>query len=163
MSFLDKAKEFDRLDKANEAGFFYDKALRNNEGSFDDYLNASLLMFGFQDYGYSSHHKIEQKDIDQAWDKSIEYLRVSEEKFGKHAEVRFWESYYNFILLGESDIVEVSQELFTQGFEIPVIYLLPSDRLNERYIAKANSLFNKVKNLSTYKERYIKSILENCI
>ncbi len=162
MNSLELARHSDEAGEVNDAIVNYMLALNNNEPFTSyDLLNASLLFFLVQDYGFASKYDISNDLASEAWGHCLNCLSkirdVDEEVM---AEAEFWELYFPFIVLGDKAFDESARSLLKKSL-VPVIYLIlsTSDHTGE-INNKAEALLKRVSLPKVERERYIKSILD---
>lgn len=163
MSNLSKAYEYEEIDDPISAIKYYEKAFYSDEGIFEDYINAAVLLFICQDYGYSYKRKLPKEFLDQAWDLSIKFLDLANDKFGNNFEIEFWRKYFAFILLGEMSFVDECKKYLDNGVVVSCIHLLFALKDEDLYLSKCKNLvsdlYEKAKIGKTAKDKYIKSLL----
>lgn len=161
MSALAAAKEFQRQDSPIEAAQAYEAAFDTEMDalSLADYLDAALLYFVCTDFGYSSYKNLPEEFARAAYARAKLWIERALLKFGRNSEIRFWELYFAFVVLGEPPFVAECRRLVATGeTSIPYFYLYASTR-DLRYKAKAEDLYALNKKGETAKQRYIASVL----
>lgn len=152
------ASKFDAQDRPIDAVKAYEKAITEQDADLETFLNLAVLYFMCTDYGYIAHHKLSNEFVEKAWKRANEVLKEAESKFGKQAEIDFWRYYFRFVVLGDKPFIEIAENLSRSSL-VPYFYLFTSPR-GERYRQKAQQLLELVRDGTTAKKRYIKSILE---
>jgi tetratricopeptide (TPR) repeat protein len=161
MKDSEEAAILDRADRPLEAAESYERAIRSDDADLDTYLNLAVLYFVCTDFGYASHHRLPNEFETTAWDKANEILTAAESRFGKEAEIDFWRYYFRYVVLGDEPFVETCRQLAPLSSSlVPYFYLFVSPGGRE-YQREAEELFKAVKDGTTAKKRYIRSILKD--
>lgn len=92
--------------------------------------------------------------------KSLLLLDESEKKFGYNTEVEFWRKYYRYVFLGEKDFTDECVKLTKLDENVVPYFYLINVYQGKKFLDKGASLRIEVKDGSTEKKRYIKSMLE---
>lgn len=161
MSALATAKDLQRQDAPIEAAQAYEIAFvaERDDLSLGDYMEAAVLYFVCTDFGYSSYKNLPEGFARTAYARAKSWLVRALQKFGRHPEIRFWELYFSFVILGEPSFIEECRRLVETGeTSIPYFYLYGSTR-DPEYKAKAEELYALNKKGETAKQRYIASVL----
>ncbi|MFK5949125.1 MAG: hypothetical protein QM500_10210 [Methylococcales bacterium] len=161
MSKITEARQYDQDNKPINAMDMYHLSIQNKTAEFSDYINASVLSFVFQDYGYSMHHNLPDKYVDNAWTTMYEYLDKAESLYGTDSEIKFWRKFYKIILDCEDQNDQEFIEYLNQGALVACIGLL-SLVDNDSYIKDSVIKLKKlVSSGKTAKDRYVFSMIEN--
>ncbi len=162
MSFLDAAKGFQRRDLPVEAAEAYEAAYQAEGESFslDDYLEVAVLYFVCDDYGYICAKKLPDAFARSAYSNAKLWLQRARARFGEHPEIRFWELYIDFKVLGEPTFEEECENLVATGETLIPYFYLHALREDHKYAEEARRVYDMVKGGCTSKERYIKSVLD---
>lgn len=161
MNILERVRQFEEADKPIDALEAYDEIFNQGIAEWEDYINAAVLLFLCQDYGYSSEHRLPKSIIDQAWYRSNEILDEAEKNFGPIDEITFWRRYFEFAVLGEPSFEDECKYLVNKGMTlVPCLHILSSTS-DIKYLPHCRKLLNRVNDGKTAKDRYVKSILEN--
>ncbi len=156
----EKAMTLDAQDVPLGAAQAYEEAITASEADFDTFMNLAVLYFVCVDGGYATHHGLSQAFMHKAWGRAYELLDEAESRFGPQAEIAFWRHYFRFVVLGEAPFLDTCEQLFHSGFSlVPSFYLFTSPR-GEKYRPQAQQLLELVKDGSTAKKRYIRSLLD---
>lgn len=154
-NYLVEARDLERQNLPSRAFENYCRAIENSEPfEVNDYLNFSFLSFLFQDYGYSSSHNINPKNVELAWVYMEEALLLCEAKYGLSPVTSFWKKYYKTILFGES-IDKLALSKFIDAGVHEAVFLLP---IKERLGSDVEKLKSKFDPPQTAKDRYLLSI-----
>jgi len=100
---IETARNYDRLGDPVNAYTNYLLAITNNQADLDDYINVSVIMFLFQDAGYSIEHNVPDDMGNDSWLGMFKTLEECESKFCSTDELMFWKKYFNLILLGHDE------------------------------------------------------------
>ena len=161
MSALVTAKDLQRQDALAEAAQAYEAAFDGERDSLSlsDYLEAALLYFVCTDFGYSSCKNLSEEFARASYARAKTWLERALHEFGRHPEIRFWELYFDFVVLGEPPFAEECRQLVESGETlIPYFYLYSSTR-DLAYKAKAEAIYTLNRKGETAKQRYMASVL----
>jgi hypothetical protein len=163
MNFLDAARDLDREDKPVEAARAYEAAYEAaaTNLSLDDYMCAAVLYFTCTDFGYSSSKALPEEFARDAYAKAKSWLALALQRFDYHPEIRFWELYIDFVVLGTPPFIKECQELAMRAETLTPYFYLYASTKDPRYRAKAEQLYRNAAHGETAKERYIRSILSS--
>ena len=163
MTFQELAEIADSRDCPREAALAYEIALQEDEANLDTFLNLAVLYFVCTDFGYSAHHHLLPEFSAKAYERALAILDKAEERFGRNVEIVFWRQYFQYIVLGDEPFIEPCEQLVSSGSSlVPYFYLFTSFQ-GEKYRPQAQQLFELVRDGTTAKKRYIRSILESRI
>lgn len=155
----EKAVALDAHDLPLDASQAYEKVIAASDADFDTFMNLAVLYFVCLDAGYATHHGLSPDFINLAWERAYELLDEAESRFGKQAEIAFWRHYFRFVVLGEAPFVKTCKDLLESDASlVPSFYLLTSPG-GDQYRPQALKLLELVKEGTTAKQRYIRSIL----
>ena len=156
----EEAVTLDTQDLPFDAAQAYEEAIAESGADFDTFMNLAVLYFVCVDGGYATHHALSQEFMNHAWERAYALLDAAELRFGKQSEITFWHHYFRFVVLGDAPFLDTCEQLFHSGFSlVPSFYLFTSPR-GEKYRPQAQQLLELVKDGSTAKKRYIRSILD---
>jgi len=152
---------FGKRDEPVQAAQAYEQAIQESTGDLDLFLNLAVLYFVCTDPGYASHHRLSDDFVKIAWDKANKVLDEAESRFGTQAEIIFWRHYFRFVVLGEEPFVDTCRQLaHSSPSLVPYFYLFTSPGGWE-YRREAEQLLELVRDGTTAKKRYIRSILKD--
>ncbi|GAB1266396.1 hypothetical protein [Aurantivibrio infirmus] len=160
MDNLNKARNYDLYDDPNEALNFYLRAVEDETAELSDYINASVIAFLCQDYGYSSDKKLPQKLIDMAWSEMFALLDKAEVKFGKNPNLSFWKNYFGVILLGKRGIKKECRDYLSQGVLDAAICLMDESNKVNLVNQALEELNARAERGGCIKDRYIQSVIQ---
>jgi len=161
VTFQELAKIADSRDYPREAALAYEIAIQKYEASLDTILDLAVLYFVCTDFGYSAHHHLLPEFSAKAYERALEILDIAEDRWGQKVEIVFWRQYFRYVVLGDDPFVEMCEQLARSSSSlIPYFYLFTSIE-GEKYRPQAQQLFELVKDGTTAKKRYIRSILES--
>lgn len=161
MKAKERAAALDEQDRPLDAIQAYETAIREPDADIETYLNLAVLYFVCRDFGYLTYHRLPNEFVDTAWRRANELLDEAEVRFGRHAEIDFWNKYFRFVVLGEEPFYEECLKLAREGSSlIPYFHLFTSPE-GEQYRDEVRRLFESVRDGSTAKKRYIKGIVES--
>jgi hypothetical protein len=160
MDFEELALAFDAQEIPVEAAWAYEVAISAPKANLDLFLNLAVLYFECLDFGYASRHRLSEGFTSGAWDRAFDVLNKAEERFGRRTEIEFWRLYFSHIYSGEELTVSACKEL-TKGKDslVPFMYLFTSSG-KTLFLEEACQLFELVRDCTTERKRYIKSILD---
>lgn len=160
MNFKELALKFDAQISPVEAAWAYEVAINEPNVEIELFLNLAVLYFGCVDYGYAAHHHLSSDFVSGTWTRAFEILDKAEERFGKHTEVEFWRLYFSYVYSEEEPIDNTCMTLAQRKDSlVPYLYLFTSSG-KKQYLNQAQELLELVKDGSTERKRYIKSVLE---
>lgn len=165
MSNIEEARLFDKNSKPAEAMRSYQIAIKNNEAvTLDDYINAAILFFLTQDYGFRISNNIPDDIENIGWGEANNLLDLAEKIFGSSSEIKFWRLYFYMVVAGGDPFEEECRELMNNDkeFILPCFYLISSFEDNSQR-ENCEKLLDQMSNVLTEKARYIKSILSKRI
>jgi hypothetical protein len=163
MSFRELALTFDAQVSPVEAAWAYEVAVNDPDAELELFLNLAVLYFGCADFGYAAHHHLSEAFVSGAWTRAFEILKKAEEKFGTQTELEFWRLYFSFVHLDDESIHTACRELADRKDSlVPYLYLFTASEKKE-HLKEARELFESVKDGTTERKRYIKSVLESAI
>ncbi|MDH3604508.1 MAG: hypothetical protein OEU26_33290 [Candidatus Tectomicrobia bacterium] len=155
----EEAMMLDAQDLPVDAAQVYEKVIAASDADFDTFMNLAVLYFVCVDGGYATHHGLSREFINDAWERAYELLDEAESRFGKQSEITFWRYYFRFVVLGEAPLIETCKDLLQSGSSlVPSFYLFTSPG-GDLYRSQALQLLERVKEGTTAKQRYIRSIL----
>jgi hypothetical protein len=161
MTIKEQAELLDTQERPVEAAEAYERAIAEEDATLDLYLNLAVLYFVCTDFGYQAYHHLSDEFIAKAWDRAFKLLDEAESRFGPDSEITFWRRYFRFVRLGDDPFIEECERLALSGsLLVPYFYLFGYTG-EEKHREQAQKLYESVKNGSTEKQRYIRSILEN--
>ena len=156
----EEAMALDAQDLPLEAARAYEDAIASSEADFDTFMNLAVLYFVCVDGGYATHHGLSQEFIDHAWERAYELLDEAESKFGNQTEIAFWRHYFRFVVLGEAPFIKTCERFLQSGTSLVSSFYLFTSPGGDQYRPQALQLLELVKEGTTAKQRYIRSILE---
>lgn len=161
MSALTAAKDYQRLDLPVKAAEAYEAALAKETESlsFDDYLEAAVLYFVCTDFGYNCYKNLPEEFARGAYDSAKSWLKRALLRFGQHAELRFWELYFDYVILGGPPFLEECRRLAQAGGSLTPYFYLYSLTRDQLYKTEAAELYALVTVGETARQRYIRSVL----
>ena len=159
MNLIEKAREFDRLDKPKEAVEVYEAVIQTAGAPLDVYVDLVALYFVCGDPGYSAAHNLSVEFLCKAETRMLELKEEVVNKFGYNSEIDFWIKYHDYILIGYEISIEEFEIVALSG-DSPVPYLLSSlNTKNDEYRNKAEQAYLMSLGRETARKRYIFSIL----
>ncbi|GEM_PF-5552614 len=157
-NYITKAISHEALREPSSAFQSYCMALEREESfNLDDYVNFSVLSFLFQDYGFSTMHDIPSAMVDKSEIFIFDSLEFAESKYKTCYQVEFWRCYYKMILYGHSYADTTWLSLIELGVIEACLCLNKSNPLRQ---SKREELMSLIKNQTTFRERYLQSIIE---
>ena len=108
MDHLEEARDLERQDRLVDAANAYEIAAQLEEAVFsiDDYLRVAVLYFVCSDFGYSSAKHLPEQFAGATYGKTKSWLARARVRFGDRPEIRFWELYCGFVVLGERPFLQ---------------------------------------------------------
>lgn len=160
MNFKELAQRFDAQARPLEAAWAYEIAATEPGADLQTFLDLAVLYFECADLGYAAHHRLSEEFVAGAWDRAFDILNKAEERFGSHTEIEFWRLYFSFIYSDDKEIEAACGKLARRNDSlVPYLYLFSSSG-KKQYLEEARQLLESVKDGSTERKRYIRSILE---
>lgn len=160
MTIEEQSAMLDAEDRPIEATQAYEKAAAKPDANIDTFLNLAVLYFVCTDGGYLAHHQLQSDFVDNAWKRANELLDEAELRLGAESEVQFWRRYFSFIVLGDDLPVEECERLANSGTSLVPFFYLFNSYGGSKYKEQAQQLYEAVKDGTTAKKRYIRSLLE---
>lgn len=161
MNFKELALAFDAQVRPVEAAWAYEVAINGLDAELELFLNLAVLYFESVDFGYAARHHLSEEFVSGAWTRAFEILQKAEEQFGSHTEIDFWRLYFLFIYSGEEPPNNAFRELAGRNTSlIPYLYMYTFSEKKE-YQQQARELLEMVKDATTERKRYIRSVLES--
>jgi hypothetical protein len=155
----EEAVMLDAQDLPLDAAQAYEETIAASDADFDTFMNLAVLYFVCVDGGYATYHGLSQEFMNHAWERAYELLDKAESRFGKQSEIAFWRHYFRFVVLGEAPFIETCEHLLQSGASlVPSFYLFTSPG-GDQFRPQALQLLELVKDGTTAKQRYIRSIL----
>ncbi len=161
MNYGALARKFDAQDCPIEATWAYELAIREPIADLDLYFDLVGVYFACQDGGYVAAHRLNSEFIGSAYYRLFEILDEAEARFGTHTEIEFWRLYVREIVLGADLPDEVYEALARQGDSLMPHYRLYINSSGTRYQEEVKALLSQVRDGSTERKRYIRSVLES--
>ena len=159
MNFQELALEVDAREQPVEAAWAYEIAIHSTEARVDVFLNLALLYFQCVDYGYQVRHQLREEFVSGCWARSFQVLHMAERLFGNQTEVHFLRAYFSSIYSGEKGIEDLCERLAKRNDSLlPAAHLFLAGKTQHREAAQ--ELLQSVKDGSTERQRYIKSVIE---
>ena len=156
--YIEKARFYEEIKKPKDAIDAYIKAFNYKEKmTQDDLLNASVLFFLAQDYGFITTYNIDNKMQLLAWESYTKFL----EKAKNSIEANFWKLYIPFVVMGETPFDDNAKKLLELDLT-PIIYFISYDQ-SEKLLNQAKSLIQKHTPAKSERSRYIHSIIDKFI
>jgi hypothetical protein len=162
MSYRDLALSMDAQERPVEAAWAYEIAIQGPQAELGLFLNLAVLYFACEDTGYSSHHHLEMDFVGAAYDRIHKILDAAENRFGSQTEINFWRLYIpEFGPPYNEPSMEEYEELARRGDSLMPHYRLYVSSNGTRYREEAKALLSQVRDGSTERKRYIRSVLES--
>ena len=162
MDAVERAKSLFIRECWPEAAWAYEEAVIQPNTNLDVYLDLAVLYLELLDGGVAAHYHLSVEFQERAWNRFDELLDEAEREFGQETEIGFWRRYFHFIHLGEEPFPEEAGRMARAGTSLVSyfhLWMLPSGK--RQYREQAQALFEQVKDGSTPRKRYIRSILES--
>lgn len=160
MNFKELAFKFDAQISPVEAVWAYEVAVNEPDVELEVFLNLAVLYFECGDYGYAAHHHLSGDFVSAAWNRAFEILDKAKERFGEQTEVDFWRLYFPYIYSEEEPIDNACLTLTQRNNSlVPYLYLFTASG-KKQYLTQAQELLELVRDGTTARKRYIKSVME---
>lgn len=138
----------------------YERMIDNKKDvSVAAFINLAFDYWQCTDFGFAVAHTLDDKLQQKAFRRSLEVLDQAEQCHPSFPEIRFWRLYFRFITLGSNEINDAIDSILADPkcSIIPFFFLFMINRpLDQK---KVIELSGEIEKTSTYKHRYIKSIL----
>lgn len=159
VTFIELARIFDARERPLEAAWAYEIALAQGDMELDLVLDLAVLYFVCLDFGYATRHNLPEEFVSGAWTRAFQVLEVGNDRFGANTDLEFWKCYFSSVYVRDEGIEDLSARLLHNSDSLlPAAYLFLAGE--KEFEGQALELLESVKNGSTERERYIKSILE---
>ena len=158
MNLSELAFDLDRHRHPIEAAAVYELRLQEPGATLKEFLNAAVLYFTLCDAGAIAHYSLHSAFVDFAWSRANSILEVAIERFGQYNELRFWQKYFPYILLGGEDFADECLNIAREGPSLaPYVYLyaVTRDPLDAKMLAE---LLSAIGEPSSERERYLHSV-----
>jgi hypothetical protein len=163
MNHLEKARQFDEMDRPIEAIQNYEKGIADGDAPLSAYLDLALVYLNCCDFGYASFHKLPEALEKEAYECAIRVLNAAEMQHGYNVEVTFWRHLAELRVIGTELSDSVLKTLLNENQSLVPYYFafLKSDE--KLYRDEAKRLKIQVSEKKTSRQRYIAGILEKRI
>lgn len=162
MDAVERAQSLFVHKRLPEAALAYEDAVLESNADLDILLDLAVLYFELLDGGAVAHYRLSVEFQERAWSRFHELLEEAERKFGREPEIVFWRRYFRFIHLGEEPFPEEAERMAHAGTSlVPYFHLWMLPGGKRQYHEQARVLFEQMRDGSTPRKRYIRSILES--
>jgi hypothetical protein len=163
MNHLEKARQFDEIDRPIEAIQNYEQAISDGDAPLSAYLDLALIYLNCCDFGYASFHKLPETIENKAYENVIRVLNAAEHQHGYNVETTFWCHLAEIRVIGNELSDNVLRPLLDENQSLVPYYFafLKSD--GKLYRDEARKLKSQVSDKKTSRQRYIAGILEKRI
>lgn len=161
MTSLEKARLLDAKDEPVQATEAYEQAIEQSDANLDTFLDLAVLYFTCTDGGYLAVHHLSNEFVRKAGVRMYEVLEHAEDQYDERSEILFWRLYFRWIWGEGEPFLKEAEQLAARGESLVPYFYLFSASNGKKYREEAQHLFDLVKNASTARKRYIKSILES--
>ena len=159
MSSRELARYFDQQDFAREAALIYELLIQDGDVELDDFLDLATIYSTCTDYGYLSHHRLEDQFVVFASARNREILDLAEERLGAHPDVEFWRLLIDFAEIGEPPFPEAARKLAVSEKAQDVHLFLFGFLGEESSRQAASELFEWSRDQGSARKRYVYSVL----
>lgn len=158
---IEKARQFDAQDKPVEAAGAYEQAISHSDAVLNTFLDLAVLYFNCIDGGYLAYHHLSNDFVAMAWERMFAVLDEAEARFGKRGEIIFWRAYFRWFWFDEALEDERESELARLSGVLDPYFSLFLKSNGTAYREEAERLFEQVRDGTTVRKRYIRSLLES--